>query len=219
MGVLSSADDATAAQKLDETHKRNKKQQGNKMRSRADVVSQAVEQRMSPHMTDITQALKAKRSVIVPPQKELEISWDVRRIVDAEVPWAYAFRLGVKNVSPRPCPLQGLARFYVLRAPNGMVFPIHRITEGPASFTIDPGEEYKYSWIFYTKYKTTEASGGILVENKAKEGGVIEEQFLNATLPPLEPAKAEGIKSEKLQTFMRSYNFMGALDLRGVTYV
>jgi hypothetical protein len=197
-----------------------KKERGGGQRvSREDVLGQVVSQRMIPHMSSITDTFKINGNVDVPPRKELKVSWDVRRVLDAEWPWAYMFRVRVKNVSPYPCPLQGVARFYVLRAPDGQVFPIHRITEGPASFTLNAGEEYKYAWIFFTKYQTLEAAGGLLLENKAKEDGRLEERFLNTTLAPLEPAKAEGITSERVQKWMNNYNFMGALDLREVTYV
>lgn len=187
--------------------------------SRAEVLDQALSGRMIPHMSSMTETFKASGIVDAPSRAELDVSWDVRRVTDAEWPWAYAFRVIVKNVSPRPCPLQGVARFYVLRAPDSMVFPIHRLTEGPAGFMLNAGEEYKYAWMFFTKYQTLEAAGGLLLENRAEADIGFDERFLNTTLAPLEPAKAKGITSKDIQTWMRNYNFMGALDLRTVTYV
>jgi len=214
--------EATAAGKPARPQKKKSKEtkRGSEQHiSREYVLHQVVSQRMIPHMSSITDTFKSNGYVDIPPPVELKVSWDVRRVLDAEWPWAYMFRVRVKNVSPRPCPLQGVARFYVLRAPDGLVFPIHRITEGPASFILNSGEEYKYAWIFFTKYQTLEAAGGLLLENKAKEDRDVAERFLNTTLAPLEPAKAEGITSERVQKWMNSYNFMGALDLRAVTYV
>lgn len=183
-----------------------------------DLLGQAVDKRMGPHMSSVVDAFKTGGSVQVSASSDADLSWDVHRITDAEVPWAYLFRVRVRNVSPRPFPLQGLARFYVLRAPDGLVFPIHRITTGPASFSLDPGEVYQYSWIFFTKYKTLEAAGGLLFENSALEGEALEQRLVNATLAPLEPAKAVGITTDKVGGLMNEYSFMGALDLRGVTY-
>jgi len=196
-----------------------RKKQGKKHVSRREVVQEAVTQRMMPHMSSIIDTFKENGHVDVAPVSELEILFDVHRITDAETPFAYLFRVGLKNVSPRPCPLQGVARFYVLRAPDGRVFPIHRMTEGPASYTLNPGEEYKYSWVFFTRYKTAEAAGGILLENKNLEGRGLEERFLNITLGSVEPAKAKAVTSERAHALMKSYIFMGALDLTEVSYV
>eukprot|EP00931_Biecheleriopsis_adriatica_P058777 TRINITY_DN35073_c0_g1_i1.p1 TRINITY_DN35073_c0_g1~~TRINITY_DN35073_c0_g1_i1.p1 ORF type:complete len:290 (-),score=44.51 TRINITY_DN35073_c0_g1_i1:134-976(-) len=197
---------------------RKKTSETPKVPSRKEAMDQAMSQRMLPHMSYVTETFKRANTLHVTTLPVLDVTWDVHRVTDAEVPWAYMFRVGIKNVSPRPCSLQGVARFYVLRAPGGLVFPIHRVTEGPASFILNSGDEYKYSWMFFTKYKTLEAAGGLLLENRAEEDTSLEKRFLNTTLVPLQPAKANGITLEKAQSLMRSYNFMGALDLRSVTY-
>lgn len=192
-----------------------------KQLSRAEMVERAVTDRMMPHMSFVSGALKSDSydSAGGASGPGLKMSWDVHRITDAQLPWAYLFRVTVANLSPNPCSLQGVARFYVLRAPDGSVFPIHRVTEGPASFIVDSGEKYQYAWIFFTKHETVAASGGLLLENKTAEGDDVMGRFLNATLTPLKPAKAQRVTSEMVHTLMQAYSFMGAIDLRGANYV
>lgn len=196
-----------------------RRKRGEKHASRKEVVQEAVARRMMPHMSSTIETFKENGHVDAASVSELEIMFDVHRITDAEAPFAYLFRVGLKNVSPHPCPLQGIARFYVLRAPDGQVFPIHRMTEGAASYTLNSGEEYKYSWVFFTRYKTAEAAGGILLENKKLESGGLKERFLNITLASVEPAKARGVTSEKAHVLMKNFIFMGALDLTEVSYL
>jgi len=187
----------------------------------AREVDQAVAHRMMPHLNFIAAALKRQRRIQDSSVLELSTSWDVHRITDAgsEFPWAYLFRVSIKNTSPWPCALQGVARFYVLRAPDGLVFPIHRLTDGPSSFVLNSGEEYKYAWCFFTKYETLEAAGGLLFDNRTSDGGALDERFLNATLAPLQPARAKEIVYEDTKSLLATYNFMGALDLRGAEYI
>jgi hypothetical protein len=217
------ASPAAATEVLGRQQERQKKQGRRQEHALTeDDLEQAVAHRLMPHMSSVVQAFKAQGSVDKSAANGgLDVVWDAHRITDAEVPWAYLFRVTVKNPSPRPCPLQGLARFYVLRAPDGQgVFPIHRVTAGgPASFIVNAREQYRYAWIFFTKYKTLEAAGGLLLENRTKEEHSLEKRFLNTTLASLEPAKAQSIKSEKVQALIQGYNWMGVVDLRDVTYI
>merc|ERR1712224_159434 len=85
-----------------------------------------------------------------------------------QAPWAYVLRVAVRNASPRPCRLQSVARYYVMRALNGKVSYIHRVTEGPAGYILSSGEEYKYAAVFVTRYKTLAWAGGMLFSGVRK---------------------------------------------------
>eukprot|EP00747_Dinoflagellata_sp_TGD_P019096 gnl/TRDRNA2_/TRDRNA2_126942_c0_seq1.p1 gnl/TRDRNA2_/TRDRNA2_126942_c0~~gnl/TRDRNA2_/TRDRNA2_126942_c0_seq1.p1 ORF type:complete len:339 (+),score=29.39 gnl/TRDRNA2_/TRDRNA2_126942_c0_seq1:45-1061(+) len=191
--------------------------------SHEELVYQAVTQHMMPRRLSVIVALKANTPVDIETTAGLHLSWDVHRIADAEryrhgpCPWAYLFRVKIKNISPSPCTLQGVARFYVLRAPDGLVFPIHRVTEGRDSPILNSEDEYKYSWIFYTRYQTLEAAGGLLMENVTEEDDE-EKRFLSSTLEPVDPA-GKSIVFEDVRDMIDSYRFMGALDLRDAQYI
>lgn len=187
--------------------------------TREEVIYQGLTQHMLPHMSYVVEAFKANATVHVESHLGVNISWDAHRITDADNPWAYLFRVRVENITPRPCPVQGLARFYVLRAPNGFVYPIHRVTMGPASFLLNSKETYQYAWIFFTKYETAEAAGGILLENRTEFAGDLEKHFLRNTLAPLKPARAENITFKNVQSLVNRYDWMGALDLTHVDYI
>mmetsp|Transcript_40350 Transcript_40350/g.75415 ORF Transcript_40350/g.75415 Transcript_40350/m.75415 type:complete len:285 (-) Transcript_40350:197-1051(-) len=192
--------------------------------STEEEVEWAVTERMIPHMSSVTEALKKNVRVNASSRMGLDISWESHRIVDArapwlQVPWAYLQRVKIRNVSPHPCLLQGVARFYVLRSADGLVFPIYRTTEGPSGFMINSGQEYRYGWIWFSRYQTTELSGGLLLENRTLAGEELEERFFNTTLATLEPAKAKVINSEEALALLRGYQYMGVFDMRNASYL
>jgi len=189
-------------------------------RSREEDLNDAFSNLMQPQMDAAVLHYKSGAESVAAETKDVDVEWDVHRVTDAQVPFAYYFRLRVKNRTSRPCPLSGIARFYVLKLPGGRVFPIHRITEGPAGFTIGVAEEYKYSWMFYTVDKVLDASGGMLLERKDRDSDfALADRFVNTTFGHLQPATSRGTTMEMMQRMNVGHNFMGALDLRGVSYV
>lgn len=208
-------------------HKHRKERKGTQSQAGSKKASgkrevrldEAMAEIMQPQIMEFVSQFKHGEEISTIINEDVDISWDVHRITDAVVPWAYYYRVRVRNKSSRPCAFRGAARFYVLKLPDGRVFPIHRVTEGPAGFTLEQGEEYLYSFIFFNDDKVLEAKLGFLFAKGSSSGERSPEEFVNASSAILQPHKARSTTMEQLQELNEGRFFQGAIDLRGVSYL
>lgn len=193
-------------------------------------VESAVRLRLQPHIDHLVQTFKNGDDLEFHSVEGIDVSFDVSRAVDIfkiagskQQPWAYFFRVTVQNKAKRAFNLQSVARGYVLRMTGGKVFPVSRMTEGPAGYILQPGDEYSYAWTFLTSRQVLEASGSLLFTKKDATNGDTERQpmrFVNATLGLVKPPDAPMVSSEEeLQKLVDGHNYMGTLDFRHVEYV
>eukprot|EP00746_Dinoflagellata_sp_MGD_P070208 gnl/MRDRNA2_/MRDRNA2_28732_c0_seq1.p1 gnl/MRDRNA2_/MRDRNA2_28732_c0~~gnl/MRDRNA2_/MRDRNA2_28732_c0_seq1.p1 ORF type:complete len:264 (+),score=54.66 gnl/MRDRNA2_/MRDRNA2_28732_c0_seq1:58-849(+) len=195
-------------------------------------VESAVRLRLQPHMDLLVQTFKNGEPLKFPTVDEIDVSFEVYQADEifkvsgsSRQPWAYFFRVTVQNQAKRSYHLQSIARGYVLKmfGENIPVFPVSRMTEGPAAYILKPGDEYRYAWTFLTSKQVLEASGSLLFSSKDMTNGNDQTppmQFLNATLGHVKPLDAPTISTEsELKSLATGYNYMGTLDFRHVDYV
>ncbi|CAL1126618.1 unnamed protein product [Cladocopium goreaui] len=179
-------------------------------------VNEIIDQHLRPRMDRLINAFGDGE-----PQLELAGSshWDVHRIrMDQEKfpgVWAYFFRLSLRR--PAGCStLKSRARFYVLKGSDGKVFPFTRPTIGSASFSLKPGEEYKFCWCLVVGRELQRIVAGQLMETEDTAGASgAAGEFHHEELPMLFPTGAPEIELSDAERLGPGdgYTFTGHLDL------
>ena len=184
-------------------------------------VNEIIDQHLRPRMDRLINAFGDGE-----PQLELAGSshWDVHRIrMDQEKfpgVWAYFFRLSLRRPSGSNI-LKSRARFYVLKGSDGKVFPFTRPTIGDASFSLKPGEEYKFCWCLVVGRELQRIVAGQLLESEAafpETSAAVGAEFHHEELPMLFPTGAPEIEftdAERLGPG-EGYTFTGHLDLSSI---
>ncbi|CAE8635181.1 unnamed protein product [Polarella glacialis] len=145
------------------------------------------------------------------PAEGLSCDWDVHRVPattnDGEC--TYFFRVRLRNEEEAPSPVRSLARFYALRFAGGRIFPLTRVTEGPAAFMLEPTEEHRFCWHMSFRQELEDTAGGMLLERvgQAYEGDT---RFVHTPLERRVPAEASLDEVERLKL---GYVYTGQLNL------
>ncbi|CAK0836059.1 unnamed protein product, partial [Prorocentrum cordatum] len=177
---------------------------------RADEVIQAIESnRSAPSSWELGSGLRGDGN------DGVAVDWDVHQVAPdgSGGPLTYFFRVGFRNKSIGTVPVRSLGRFYVLRFESGRVFPIMRPTEGAAEFYLEPGEEYRYAWIFSVSQPLAEMHGGMLLDRPSRAATSDRERFVGANLPVLPVSQAPEVGVQHLEVLAEGHVFMGQLDL------
>lgn len=176
-------------------------------------------------LADAVSAFKADEEPAVTSSRDVISTWEVRRLSGFflslhEEPYAYFFRVSVRNSAELPCALESVANFYVLRFPGGLVYPLSSTSEGRGKATLRPGESHCYAGIFLADHWALEAAGGVVLERREIVAGVAEdERFLSSTLARVRPAESDSVVAGDLHALVGDSHFVGMLDLRDVQYV
>lgn len=186
-----------------------------------------VETHLGPRVLKAVEALEKGDALPVELGQGLALYWDVHRVLPRGVvssegaedtlPFVYFFRVAVRNKVLGTRPVRSLARFYALRFSGGQVFPLMRPTEGAAEFTLEPGEEYRYSWAFTVKSKLVGMVGGMLFERMSQASEAEDERFLPASLDFIVPAEAAEVPMRQVESLSEGHVYMGQLDLTQIT--
>lgn len=177
---------------------------------------EVINERLRPQLVRVAQALsEGATSIAGPGAPELACDWDVHRVAAAgEARRTYFIRVRVRSSAPGPSELQSLARFYALRFTCGRIFPLTRLTEGPASFSLKPQEEYRFCWHLAVGHDLRDAAGGLLL---LESGGVAsvdspppEERLVSADLQVQVPTEVTQDEVERLRL---GYLYTGTLNL------
>ncbi|CAE8621091.1 unnamed protein product, partial [Polarella glacialis] len=157
-----------------------------------EVLSELKEGRPSQQHTEISPTSEAVRG-----------SWDVYRMKDNQK-WTYYFRIRVENVGSSQ--VFGTARYYALKQADGSVFPLSRVTQGPAGFSLSPGQSYCYSFMLSVTQELLEAQGGLVFRS--------DEELFEVQLDRLDLAEAPSLREAELEDVNDGYNFMGRLEIQ-----
>eukprot|EP00448_Togula_jolla_P012947 CAMPEP_0170595976 /NCGR_PEP_ID=MMETSP0224-20130122/14856_1 /TAXON_ID=285029 /ORGANISM="Togula jolla, Strain CCCM 725" /LENGTH=547 /DNA_ID=CAMNT_0010920207 /DNA_START=6 /DNA_END=1649 /DNA_ORIENTATION=- len=173
---------------------------------------------LSPEITRVVDSLK-RGSLWEPPKAVpgLQCDWDMYRVSTGgfdSAPKTYFFRVGITNNSSASFPVRSLARFYVLASTAGTVRPFTRLTEGASSFTLGPGEDYKFCWALTVGQELQRVAGGSLFEQQSDA----DHRFGTVGLESLSVADAPEVSKAELERLGPGcgYLFMGQLDLRNM---
>jgi len=146
------------------------------------------------------------------------LEWDVHRIRlnpgKASGKNSYFFRAWVKNKTFGTRQVRSLARFYALHFACGKTLPLRRPTTNQAEFVLEPGEEYKYSWVFTTDSELIGMVGGMLLERLDRVDAVDDERFLFASLGKLSFSDAPAVPMTKVEFLNQEHIYMGELNFR-----
>jgi len=152
----------------------------------------------------------------------LSCSWDIWKekptAADGQEPgWKYFLRIRVMNQTDGPNEVRSLARFYVFRFADGRMLPLTLLTEGPASFTLAPGEDYRFSWQLISGQELQRAVAGMLLQQCVLPGSqdAAEEEdarlLLDADFGACTPLNATQDEVERMRL---GYPSSGRLDIR-----
>jgi len=151
----------------------------------------------------------------------IHLEWDVHRInleKSNRNPNAgahtYFFRACVRNRALGKSCVRSLARFYALRFASGKIFPLQRPTYGEAEFVLEPGQEYKYSWIFTTDTDLLGMVGGMLLERLDRVEAAEDDRFLFASLGKLSFEEAPTVPMHKIEYMNQGHIYMGELNFK-----
>jgi hypothetical protein len=149
------------------------------------------------------------------PNEGIDVDWDVHKIESTRggSPLTYFFRVVLRNKGLGTVPLRSLGRFYVLRFASGKVVPLMRPTEGAAEFILEPGEEYRYSWIFSVVQGLEEMHGGMLLDRPSRSARGDSDRYVAAQMEPLQVSDAEEVGVQQLERLAEGHIYMGQLDL------
>ena len=149
----------------------------------------------------------------------IQLNWDVHRILldsGSQVAGAYTyfFRAWVRNRALGTGQIRSLARFYALRFASGKTFPLERPTYGQSEFVLEPGEEYKYSWVFKTDTELVGMVGGMLLERLDRVEATDSDRFLFASLGKLSFSEAPTVPVHKVEHLNQEHIYMGELSFK-----
>ncbi|CAJ1346665.1 unnamed protein product [Effrenium voratum] len=174
-------------------------------------VRELVDEHVRPRMVRLVTAFSDSEPQIQPLGSS---HWDVHRIRMDETNypgvWAYFFRLSIRRPESTEGPVKSRARFYLLKGTDGKVFPFLRSTIGDSSFSLEPGEEYKFCWCLVVGREIQRAMAGLLLEGSA-DG---QPEYHNEELPMLFPTGSPEIDLADAAVLGDGYTFTGHLDLR-----
>jgi len=136
---------------------------------------------------------------------EVQTGWEAYRVRDGEK-CTYFFRVWVRCLEGEE--VTGTARYYALKHAGGDVFPLSRMTQGPSSFSLRPGESYCYSFILTLKegQELIKAQGGLLLRRG-------EDELFEAGLGQIELQTAPKISEADIPEVTDGYPFMGRLEI------
>mmetsp|Transcript_41361 Transcript_41361/g.96553 ORF Transcript_41361/g.96553 Transcript_41361/m.96553 type:complete len:504 (-) Transcript_41361:157-1668(-) len=151
----------------------------------------------------------------------IHLEWDVHRINPEKSnrnpnagAYTYFFRACVRNKALGTRQVRSLARFYALRFASGKIFPLKRPTYGEAEFVLEPGQEYKYSWIFATDTDLVGMVGGMLLERLDRVEAAEDDRFLFASLGKLSFEEAPTVPMHKVEYMNQGHIYMGELNFK-----
>jgi len=130
-------------------------------------------------------------------------NWDAHRVTDAGR-CTYFFRVTIACLEGPP--VVGTARYYAMKYMDGSVFPLTRVTQGPAGFKLEPGQTYSYSFMLTVRAELTAARGGFLV----RRGDVLFE----AELDQLPLNRIPSTTEIDIPRMNKGYQFMGRLEIQ-----
>ncbi|CAE7284308.1 unnamed protein product [Symbiodinium natans] len=180
-----------------------------------------VENYLSPRVQTAVESLTGDAFWPAENPEGIHLEWDVHRInVDraAKNPNAgantYFFRALVRNKALGTRQVRSLARFYALRFACGKIYPLRRPTYGQAEFVLEPGEEYKYSWVFTTDTDLIGMVGGMLLERLDRVDASDADRFLFASLGQLSFSEAPMVPMHKVESLNQEHIYMGELTFK-----
>lgn len=192
--------------------------EGPQMRAQAMEAQALINDHLRPRIVSVVQALNDASQVPSLVPEGLSCTWDICKepaaVVDADPGWYYFVRVRILNQSGGPNKVRSLARFYVFRFANGRMLPLTLLTEGPAGFTLAPGEDYSFSWHLVSSQELERAVGGMLLENAEDAATIFSEEdrpLLDADLGETMPIEATPDEVERMRL---GYPTIGRLDLR-----
>jgi tetratricopeptide (TPR) repeat protein len=180
----------------------------------ADLEARSAFALLQPRINEVLSQLRAE--VPSGPPKEVQqvrASWDAHRVQDLDK-YTYYFRVSVECLSGPG--VVGAARYYALKHSGGSVFPLSRVTKGPASFKLAPGESYFYSFMLTLKEELRSAQGGLLLRGRGGCGknDDLQGEIFEAPLERLEELNRHGaVREADLGRLNEGYRFMGRLEI------
>jgi len=195
---------------------------GPRTRVQAMEAQALINDHLRPRIVTTVQELNDGFSPLPKLPAGLSCSWDIWK----EKPMAddsddngckYFLRIRISNQTDGPSEVRSLARFYVFRFADGRMLPLTLLTEGPASFTLSPGEDYRFSWQLISGQELQRAVAGMLLQQSELSGtqtSVAEEEprlLLDADLGACTPVNATQDEVERMRL---GYPSSGRLDVR-----
>mmetsp|Transcript_23952 Transcript_23952/g.68572 ORF Transcript_23952/g.68572 Transcript_23952/m.68572 type:complete len:488 (+) Transcript_23952:93-1556(+) len=162
---------------------------------------------LRPRIQDVLDEMKAGRPAGASAARpagaltRVQAEWDAYRMQDIEK-CTYYFRVRVKCLQGHP--VSGVARYYALQQ-GGSVLPLSRMTQGPASFTLGPGQCFQYSFMLTFAKELSAAQGGLLLR--------CQEDLFEVGLGRLLLQDAPAAREFDLAKLNEGYTFMGRLDI------
>lgn len=186
-----------------------------------DPAEHSIARVLALRLSDAVSALKADEELVATSGRDVISTWEVRRLSGfflsvQEEPYAYFFRVLVRNSAEALCTLESVASFYVLRFPGGRVYPLSLALEGKGRATLRPGEVHRYTGIFVTDHWALEAVGGVVLERLEP---AVWPAAVSGTLASVRPAEVGAVVAGDLHVLVGDSHFVGMLDLRDVQYV
>mmetsp|Transcript_114173 Transcript_114173/g.254814 ORF Transcript_114173/g.254814 Transcript_114173/m.254814 type:complete len:517 (+) Transcript_114173:67-1617(+) len=190
----------------------------------ADLEARSAASLLRPRIKEVLAELKAGggQAVRLPEAglgAEVSAAWDACRVGDLE-PNTYFFRVRVKNLSGEGCRVEGTARYYALQDAGGSVFPLSRLTQGPGSFTLGPGESYFYSFMLTLAEELLAAQGGLFLRRctasstSSESSEAEEEPLFEAGLERIALREVPTVQEDDLLGMNSGYNFMGRVEIK-----
>lgn len=175
----------------------------------ADLEGRAASALLRPRIQEVLAELTLGRPVSAPAvlptlePSQVHAGWDAFRIRDADK-FTYLFRVRVKCLGK--VRVASLGRYYALKHAGGSAFPLMRLTQGSASFSLGPQETYCYSFMLTFASELLVAQGGLLLR--------CGEDIFEAGLQRLALHRADVLGEDDVARMNDGYNFMGGLDIR-----
>lgn len=190
-----------------------------------DFAEHSVGRILTLQLSDAVSALKADEGLVAASSRDVISTWEVRRLSGfflgmQEEPYAYFFRVHVRNNADKPCTLETAAEFYALRFHGGGVHPLSLTPEGRGRVILKPGEMHRYAGIFVTDQWALEAVGGVVLERRELAAWPTQDAIVvSGTLASVRPAEVDAVVAGDLHVLVGNSHFVGMVDLRDVQYV
>mmetsp|Transcript_121 Transcript_121/g.350 ORF Transcript_121/g.350 Transcript_121/m.350 type:complete len:515 (-) Transcript_121:77-1621(-) len=178
-----------------------------------DLEAQSVGAVLKPRILEVMDHLKKESGSWVngPAGKKRTVrtTWDAHRVEETEnEKTTYFFRVRIEcSEKHSGSPIIGAARYYVLKDSNGHVFQLSRLTPSltAASFKIEPGRSYAYSFMVTLDEDLQAVQGGVMV--------ISDEEIYEVELERLHLQDAPDMGFKDFERLNAGYDFVGRVEV------